>query len=63
MHFKVIYVIAKKISFKIINKLKARNYLTYFCIYLIPFASIFLIITKLYNNVLSNFISQIIDKF
>lgn len=61
--FIVPYVIAKKISFKIINKLKARNYLTYFCIYLIPFASIFLIITKLYNNVLSNFISQIIDKF
>lgn len=61
--FIVPYVIAKKISFKIINKLKARNYLTYFCIYLIPFASIFLIITKLYNNVLSNFISQIIEKF
>lgn len=61
--FIVPYVIAKKISFKIVNKLKARNYLTYFCIYLIPFASIFLIITKLYNNVLSNFISQIIDKF
>ena len=70
--FIVPYVIAKKISFKIIkrineserkNKLKARNYLTYFCIYLIPFASIFLIITKLYNNALSNFISQIIEKF
>ena len=61
--FIVPYVIAKKISFKIVNKLKARNYLTYFCIYLIPFASIFLIITKLYNNALSNFISQIIEKF
>lgn len=61
--FTIPYVIAKRISFKVVNKYKARNYLTYFCIYLIPFASMFLIITKLYNSLLYKYINQILDKF
>lgn len=61
--FTVPYVISKKLSFKIVNKIKARNYITYFCIYLIPFASIFLIVTKIYNGFISNIVSNIINMF
>lgn len=61
--FTIPYVIAKKISFKVVNKYKCRNYLTYFCIYLIPFASIFLVITKLYNSVLYQYVNEILNKF
>ncbi|MBE6159531.1 MAG: hypothetical protein E7157_00570 [Lactobacillales bacterium] len=61
--FTIPYALAKKISFKIVNKYKCRNYLTYFCVYLIPFASIFLILTKLYNSVFYEYINQILNKF
>lgn len=61
--FTIPYVIAKKISFKVVNKYKCRNYLTYFCVYLIPFGTIFLILTKLYNSVFYEYINQILNKF
>lgn len=59
--FTIPYVIAKRISFKIVNKYKARNYLTYFCIYLIPFGSIFLILTKIYNSIFYKIINEILN--
>lgn len=61
--FTIPYVIAKKISFKVVNNYKCRNYLTYFCVYLIPFGTIFLILTKLYNSVFYEYINQILNKF
>lgn len=60
--FIVPYVLAKKISFKIINKIKARNYLTYYCIYLIPFAVTFFITYKIFNTYLSTTISDLIAR-
>lgn len=59
--FAVPYVIAKKISFKIVNRLKCRNYVTYYCFYLLPFATILLILINLYNKVFINYITNIIN--
>ena len=59
--FAVPYVIAKKLSFKIVNKLKCRNYVTYYCFYLLPFATILLILINLYNKVFINYITNIIN--
>lgn len=59
--FTVPYVIAKKLSFKIVNRLKCRNYVTYYCFYLLPFATILLILINLYNKVFINYITNIIN--
>lgn len=59
--FAVPYVIAKKLSFKIVNRLKCRNYVTYYCFYLLPFATILLILINLYNKVFINYITNIIN--
>lgn len=60
--FTIPYVVSKKISFKVVNNYKCRNYFTYFCVYLIPFGSIFIVLTKLYNSVFYEYINQIMNR-
>ncbi|MBP3461888.1 MAG: hypothetical protein J6K21_05750 [Bacilli bacterium] len=59
--FLIPYTLSKKISFKIVNKLKCRNYLTYYCFYLVLFILVFIPLINLYNKVLINYINNIIE--
>lgn len=53
--FTIPYSVSKKIAFYFINKNKCRNYITYYCIYLIPFFMIILTLINIYNKFLYNF--------
>lgn len=58
--FSVPYIIAKKVSFKAVNKLRARNYVTYYIFYLITFLPIIIgmifINSKLFQPVVNTII-------